>query len=466
MKANNVKKLTALALALTLAVGCTAGCGKKESNSDKIEIAIGNWPAKEGPELDSSNERKANFEKENPDIKINPDTWTWDLQTFYPKAAAGLLPNLYTTPFSEVSKLMDNEYLADLTEVLKEGEYTDKFDKKVLSVISKDGKIMAFPQTAYTMGLTYNVSLFKKAGLMEADGTPKQPKDWDELTEMAVQIKEKTGKPGLVLMTAENTGGWIFTNIAWSFGVNFMEQGKDGKWKATFNSDEMADALQWVKDLKWKYDVLPSNTIVNAGEGDKLFATGNAAMTVMHPTTSRYAVYDMKPDDYGYMAIPAGPKKWVTLLGGNVYGFSNKTTPEQQKAILKWLEYSGSGLTLDDTRKEAIRKSIEFNLEKGYLVGHRTMSVFNENAEVVKYRNEVTEELANSNINYVRLYNESLTNPKLEVQTEEPVCAQDLYGILDNLLQEVLNNKDADVKSLIKKANSDFQRNYLDKIDY
>ena len=42
-----------------------------------------------------------------------------------------------------------------------------------------------------------------------------------------------------------------------------MKKGDDGKWKATFNSPEAANALQYIKDLKWKYDVLPTNTLVN-----------------------------------------------------------------------------------------------------------------------------------------------------------------------------------------------------------
>ncbi len=49
---------------------------------------------------------------------------------------------------------------------------------------------------------------------------------------------------------------------------------------------------------------------------------------------------------------------------------------------------------------------------------------------------------------------------------EEPICAQELYGILDGCIQEVLTNKDADCAALLEKANSDFQSNYLDNIDY
>ena len=38
--------------------------------------------------------------------------------------------------------------------------------------------------------------MFEKAGLMNADGTPMQPKDWDEVVKFATKIKEATGKTG------------------------------------------------------------------------------------------------------------------------------------------------------------------------------------------------------------------------------------------------------------------------------
>ena len=93
-------------------------------------------------------------------------------------------------------------------------------------------------------GIKYNTELFEQAGLMEADGTPKQPKDWYELADFAVQIKEKTGKSGFMFPTANNVGGWMFTALAWSFGTDFMEQDENGDWKATFNTPECAEALQ------------------------------------------------------------------------------------------------------------------------------------------------------------------------------------------------------------------------------
>ena len=94
---------------------------------------------------------------------------------------------------------------------------------------------------------------------MEADGTSKQPKDWMELVEFAKIIKHKTGKAGFIIPTTNNCGGWFFTNIAWSFGTDFMEQREDDTWEATFNTPETIEALQFIKDLKWKYDVFSNN---------------------------------------------------------------------------------------------------------------------------------------------------------------------------------------------------------------
>ena len=85
------------------------------------------------------------------------------------------------------------------------------FNEKVLDVISRNGKIYSFPTSTYVLGLAYNTEMFQAAGLMEADGTPKQPKDWYEVAEFAQKIKAATGKAGIVFPTSNNNGGWIFT---------------------------------------------------------------------------------------------------------------------------------------------------------------------------------------------------------------------------------------------------------------
>ena len=468
----NTKKkamLKMVASILSTVMLCTwfAGCGKNATDKDeqgRTMISVGSWPSSEGESVDKMNARKARFEEANPDVVITPDTWAFERQTFYSKAAGGQLPTVYMAGFTEIPEIIGSGYSSDLTEVLKKRGYEGKFNEAIVDVLSEDGKIMAFPTMAYILGMAYNVEMFEAAGLMEADGTPKQPKDWNEVVDFAKKIKEATGKPGLVLPTAGNSGGWIFTSIAWSFGVDFMEKDADGKWKATFDTPEAAEALQFIKDLKWKHDVIPANTLVNGEEWYKQFATGNGAMTITAGDYPRRVVkYGMTPEQVGMMATPAGPKRHVTLLGGEVLCVKEGATEDQIDAAIRWIETAYNYSLTDEYKKNAV-ESIESQLNDGRHVGIKSMSPWNVNTEALAWYHSYIDEKTNANINHVKLYNDFVANCPADVQPEEPVCAQELYAILDSCIQEVLTNKDADCATVMKKANSDFQANYLNNL--
>ena len=235
MKTNNKKSVLIKAVSLVTAVAMSSvmltGCGSKGSDKNaqgQTVISVGLWPTREGTELDNANARKARFEEANPDVEIKPDTWGFDRNNFYAKAAGGQLPTVYKAGFTEVAEIINSEYAADLTDVLQKYGYLDKMNKQVVDALSKDGRIYALPQVVATLGLACNMDIMKQAGLVNEDETPKQPKDWNEVLDFALQIKEKTGKPGIVLPTADNCGGWIFSVIAWSYGVDFMEKDADG----------------------------------------------------------------------------------------------------------------------------------------------------------------------------------------------------------------------------------------------
>lgn len=463
-----LRKVLCMAMALAVITASFSGCGKKASDKDeqgRTIVSVGEWPTKEGVLLDNRNELKTQFEKANPDVAIVPDEWSYDIQTFYPKATAGKLPTVYKVYFTEVSKVIDGGYSADLTGILKEKGYMDYLNPKVLEVISKDGKVYGIPFATYILGLGCNIELFEKAGLMEADGTPKQPKDWYELADFAVKIKNATGKPGFVLPTSSNNGGWIFTPIAWSFGVKFMEQDSNGKWQATFDSDEMREAVQFVKDLKWKYNVLPDNNLIDNSEYYKQFAIGNAGMIIAADLGSKGYQYDMSPDKIGMMALPKGPKRHVSLLGGGMYCIANNATKDQIDAAFRWIEADGNSMYVQDGQRERSEKLYQDKVSRGEMVGTRSLSRWTSEAETEKLNDEIVKKYTNVNPNHYKLYNEFLSSD-VEIQAEEPVCAQDLYGVLDNIIQEVLQNKDADVAKLVKDANNDFQQNFLNLITY
>ena len=463
------KRVLTITLIAAMSVSVFGGCGKKASDKNEngqTVIKVGGWPSQEGGQLTAMNERKEKFENDNPDFVIEPDLWSFDLKSFYSKAAGNTLPTIFNCYFTEMPQIRDMEYSKELTKAFKDNGFEGKFNPKILEAVSdEDGNIYGLPYSAYMLGLTYNVDLFEKAGLMEADGTPKQPKTWDEVVEFAKIIKEKTGKPGMVFPSMTNFGGWMFMPIAWSYGVDFMEQDEDGNWKATFNSPQATAALQYIKDLKWKHNVLPDNTLIDGTEYYKMYCTGQAGMLISATgITNNARQYGMNPEHVGMMAMPAGPECHVTLLGGNVYCIANNSTDDQTDGALKWIKMSTTYEASEDF-KNSLNKSIENSKKNNQVIGLKSLSIWNDNTESVKLNNEMIENNANINLNHVRLYNEFLESD-VKIQPEEPVCAQELYAVLDNCIQEVWTNENADCTEVLKKANADFQSNYLDNIDY
>ena len=474
MKKQNLiksRKAVALLVAGVMVSSILSGCGNKTAKdtdeSGRTVITVGSWPDKEGTELENMEARKAAFEKANPDVVVKPDQWKFERQTFYAKAAGGQLPLVYGAGFTELPEIISSGYAADLSSVLSKRGYDGMFNPAVLDVISKDGAIYVIPEGVTLMGLMINTDLFKEAGLLEADGTPQQPETWYDVVDFAVKIKNATGKAGFVIPSAGNSGGWLFTALAWSFGVDFMEKNEDGKWKATFNTPEAAEALQFIKDMKWKYDVLPSNSLINAEEWRKIFGAGQAGITFgagEYPANS-VAQYGIEPNSIGMLAMPKGPKKHVTLLAGNFSCINSEATEKQIDAGVRWIETKFS-YKLTDEFKANKKAEIDLKLQNNQLVGIKGMSVWNNESEAVKYERQLIDENTNTNPNYVRLYNEFAANCPCEIRAEEPVCAQELYAILDTCIQEVLTNKNADCASILEKANSDFQSNYLDNLTY
>ncbi len=462
-----MKRIIALTLAACMTVSLAA-CGSSNSNSKdeqgRTVISVGNWPTKEGSSLDLITKQRTEFEEENKDIAITPDTWVFDLQTFYSKAAANQLPTLFYSNLTEIDKIISNDYGADITEGLKRAGYDGKMNDIIMKLISRDGHIYTFPTDAYAVGLAVNIDLFKQAGLMNADGTPMQPKTWDEVVEFGKKIKAATGKAGFIIPTMNNNGGWLCTPIAWSFGTQFMKE-NNGKYTATFDSDEFEQTLKFISDLKWKHNIFVDNSLIDSDEYYKQFSLGNVGMILAAANfVDKAYKFEMPLENIGMVAMPSGPKKSVTLLGGYTATVASDADDHQIDAAIKWLEKTGKGCKLTDASRKSIADEYQLRNDENKLVGVETMSVFNDSAEVAAYRKEQIKAHANIDLNHVKLYNEFLQSDDIEFRPEEPVCAQELYGVIDSLIQEVLTNKDADIRALIKKANEDFQNSYLNNI--
>ena len=456
-----VSIILAAAILLSMAAGCT---GKNKTQEGKINLSVGNWPDETNAEsLKKQNALKDKFTEAYPDINIIPDTYAFDTKTFMMKASADQLPNIYSTWFTEISNIIKQGYAADITDQMKAHGFDTAINPDLLNLVKdENGRIYGVPTDAYAQGLYINKKLFKEAGLVNEDGSIKVPNTYQELAEYAQIIKEKTGKAGYVIPTTNNCGGWHFLNIAWSYGVEFAKQRDDGSYEAAFDTQEARDALQFVKDLKWKYNALLDETVINQNDMNKYFGTYQAAMMFANPPSSALSSqYGMDKSDIYVARMPEGPKGRYSQMGGNLKMFSKNSTPEQIDAGLTWLEFTGFSPNITDEQLANSRTSYENTIaQNGIVLDQEAFEVW-VNPENLEKTNSLRKEYANINHeDYAEYYSfEGVT-----INPEPAACAQQLYAILDKCIQEVVTNKDADVDKLISEACNDYQVNHLDKM--
>lgn len=459
MKTKTVK-LIALVLAVSMCACMISACGTSNKNGDdsKVSVKIGYWPQKDvSPENYKLYEGYlAAMNEKYPEIEIIPDNFDYAPDTFLPAAASGQIPNLFRVPFTEVSKIVKAGYAADISEKFKEFGFDKALKDSVLDLVTVDGKYYGVPYNAYIVGLIYNIKLFEEAGLVDADGRPIYPTNFEELRKTAVTIKEKTGKAGFTFPT---DSGWLLMSMAWSFGVDFMEQ-IDGKWTATFDSPEMINFLQYVSDLKWKDNVLPENILLAVKDVQQLVATDQAAFAYAPSdwSSNLISAYGMSKDNISNSPVVAGPAGACTQIGGDIWMISPDTTSEQMDAIFKWLELRGHGLKMDDATVERLKEQYKLKNERNEAVVNNDFSIFKEAERVEQEKAAKAEYLNVDETRWNTVYSD-----KLILKPEEPVDAQQLYQVVGDILQEILINQNADIPALVKQANSNFQRDFLDK---
>lgn len=461
-----MKKIRLLSLGIAaILMLSAAGCGQGGGSNGKVSLKVGNWPDEtKAEQLADMNRIKDEFMTNNPDIEIVGDTFAFDTKSFTMKAAAHQLPTMFTTYFTEISNIIKNGYAADLTDTLKENGWYDSMNPELRELVSdQDGHIYGIPTDAYAQGLYINKKLFEEAGLVNEDGSVKVPQTFDELAQYAQIIKEKTGKAGFVMPTTNNCGGWHFLNIAWAFGVEFEEQDENGKWKATFDTQEARDALQFIKDLQWKYDALPDDTVIDLDKMNQYFATYQGAMMFNNPPGKLTEKYGTEISDIYVARMPAGPKGRFSQMGGNLYMFVDDATEEQIDAGLKWLQYTGYSPELTDDQAESLRLTYKSQVDNGAIVLDRDAFNIWTNNDTINKKNEIRKEFANVD---PADYEDYYSFEDVTIKPEPTACAQELYAILDSCVQEVITNENADVSQLISDAAYDFQVNHLDKMDY
>lgn len=480
----------AISLILILCIlvsGCTGGTKPDATNSSDVQgaldgqsqdvidanltctITLGNWPADTATDAEKAvfEGYKNTMAKQYPNVTLVPAYFSYTLSNYVPMAKAGTAPNIFQPPFTDPQLLISQGLVGDVTDALEDIGVLDKFSDSYKEMLAdENGRIYGLPRDGYVLGLHINIDLFREAGLMTEDGLPMYPKTLQELAEYGQIIREKTGMAGLVLPVSETYGGWLFTNIAWNFGCvgnSALEyQDETGRWVCNFTSDECVAAMNYIRDLRWTYDILNADcTTTDWAKSHDLLGTGLAAMNfaaddcVDQPTANK----GLPVEDFALVPFPEGPNGRYALAGGTCYMFSPDITDDQATALMAYLKILGKLPFLDDDIVAGMRADYAAKKDRGAPV-ILAISAWNDD-EYNAAKDAVIEEYSNVDMRLYDDFFDSISEGTITLRAEEPVFAQQLYRELTSVMQRVITRENADVVKALQEAQESFQE-YLD----
>jgi ABC-type glycerol-3-phosphate transport system substrate-binding protein len=454
----STRKATMVAVTLTsllaLCAGSVSSAAAKPGSAraaKAVTISVASLiPGSTDAATQQFNARVAQFERKNPNIKINPVEYQWTGPTFAAKLAARTLPTVFEVPFTDARTLGDNGQLADITAEVKKLPYFSKYNPAVLAEgTTAKGKIIALPKGAYAQALHYNRKLFSQAGL----DPNKPPATWAQLRTYAKQIADKTGKAGYAEMgKADNTAGWIFTTVVYSLGGR-MEAGHGTSAKATLNTPQAVTALNMLKTMRWTDNSMGANFDYGWSDINQAFAAGNIGMYISGSDvfTNLVQASNIDPSLYGLGTIPVAKSKTAGVLGGGTeVAVRPDANAAARAAAVKWIDFFYEQPLVNKPQAIANAKTLVASKQP---VGVPALPLFNK----VQYAlaNTWIKPYINVPVAQMKPFTTGIFNQRL---VPEPAAStQSVYHSLDAAVQAVLTDKNANVQQLLDQANTTAQ---------
>lgn len=438
-----------LIAAMVAAAVTLAACGSDDAGDGRTVVKIAIDPGLEQGAVDAYNERVAQFEKANPDIDLQPQEYNWEATTFTAQLAGGTLPDVFTVPFTDGRGLIERKQVADISGLVAELPYAKDFNPNVADAgRAADGKMQAVPIAAYGQALHYNRTLFTQAGLDPDD----PPSTWDEVRSAAKQIAQRTGQAGYAQMTKDNTGGWILTTLDYAYGGR-TEKVDGDKAESTLDTPEMREVLADLHDMRWTDNSMGANFLYDWGTINQDFAAGRIGMYVSGGGNYGQLLTQnaVKPADYGVTVLPLADDEDAGVLGGGTLAVvSAKADDAVRAAAVKWIDFYYMAKL---TNRDAAVLDAKTLAESKAPVGSPQLPVFDK--ATYDRMLEWTAEYVNVPLEQMTPYTDGMFDQPL--LTEPTRSTQEVYALLDPVVQSVLTDRNADIGALLAQAEADAQ---------
>jgi multiple sugar transport system substrate-binding protein len=413
--------------------------------------------------LQAEMDKITRFQAANPGITCQAVNFEYDnTGDFLVKQAARQAPDVMSVWATEAQMLVSKKWIISLDSYITTWDRKDWYNKDAYLPFLVSGVRYGVPDQNYIKHVLYNKALFAAKGVP----APKADWTWDDFVSAAVKTTDKAaGVAGFAPMGKGAESGWGFTDFIYQAGGE-VERIDNGKAYAAFDSVEAIKAAQLFKDLKWKYDVVPSNWANGWGDVFNVFGAKQTAM-VLDADWGRNVVvnnFKMDPANVGLALMPKGPGakgRQSGVLGGTFLVINGLAKGKDvQDAAWKWITFErwdDGNLALVQSQINDARANGQYRAQfqyspllpgSPYVTKERALLVNNPDAAVAWGDAAFLSAL-----------------PKT-AHIEPPVAAQDAYGkYLANVVQALFTDQNADPAALMKDAAKRFQAEVLDPLN-
>lgn len=329
---SNIKKFSIISLIFFL-IFCTAALTITQSKQDRrTTVQFASWGSKS--ELEIIKPILGEFEKENPDIKVEfihiPQNYFQKIHLLF---ASNLAPdvvfinNLYLPIYADAGVL--EEFPLEKSD--RSMPYRSVFYDKALDALSYNKKLYAMPRDVSNLVIYYNKDFFKKYGI------PYPNKYWTfaDLLTLAQKLTKDTNGDG-----KNDAWGISFEEDLLFYLPYLMSEGggvlSDDLKQSIIDSPESKKGLEFYADLRNKYNVAPKKSESASATMAQLFLQKKLAMHL----SGRWLVPKYKEDakfKWDVINFPAGDKGSITPMDASGWAITKQS--KHKKEAKRLIEY-------------------------------------------------------------------------------------------------------------------------------
>lgn len=380
--------------------------------------------------------------------------FSYDSRFIWAQIEGDALPTVFIVPYDDAQTLIKNASSRNIQKLLDERGWTrDLWNSELVEFVSdENGDMHGLPYSISGRALLCNVNVMEEAGMLDENGNPICPETWEDLVDMAIAIRQKTGKNGLAMCCNDRQGAKDFINITWNYGAELYVINEDGTYTSQLNHPGVVTATELFRELV-QNDAINGNVFMNqSADCIRSVAVGESAMCFSDGELPTEYEPDANMDDFVILPLPEGPDGNEILAGGYCYWFDPNATDDEIRAVLDFIEMYGASPVWNEDQYTVACAEAEAQIEEYGRYLPQT-NVFTEAYQ--KDYQKVLDQYDEYVEDQYWAYYEACSDPaRLRLELSEQL---DMYRFLLTAVQELSVNPKADIQEYLDTSSANFQ---------